>query len=128
MQETFTHEPDNLVISGAMPAVPVNINVASGVIERGTLLSFVSIDPATNVVTVAAIDLTSANAEEKLPFCIAQHRIDASKKACCGTAWATGVFNSRKVILPAGVKVADVYLACRKVGLFLNDAMPNPVA
>ncbi|EBJ4221210.1 head decoration protein, partial [Salmonella enterica] len=42
-------------------------------------------------------------------------------------AWATGVFNSRKVILPAGVKVADVYLACRKVGLFLNDAMPNPV-
>ncbi|EAS6883247.1 head decoration protein, partial [Salmonella enterica] len=117
-----------LVISGAMPAVPVNINVASGVIERGTLLSFVSIDPATNVVTVAAIDLTSANAEEKLPFCIAQHRIDASKKACRGTAWATGVFNSRKVILPAGVKVADVYLACRKVGLFLNDAMPNPVA
>lgn len=71
MQETFTYEPDNLVISGAMPAVPININVASGVIERGTLLSFVSIDPATNVVTVAPIDLTSANAEEKLPFCIA---------------------------------------------------------
>ncbi|HBU5944341.1 MULTISPECIES: head decoration protein [Citrobacter freundii complex] len=128
MQETFTHEPDNLVISGGMPAVTININVASGIVERGTLLSFVSIDPTTNVVTVAPIDLTSANAEEKLPFCIAQHHIDASKKASRGTAWATGMFNSRKVILPAGVKVADVYLACRKANLFLNYAMPNPAA
>ncbi|MEG0870251.1 MAG: head decoration protein [Hafnia sp.] len=128
MQETFIHKPDNLVISGAMPAVPININVASGVIERGTLLSFVGIDPATNVVTVAPIDLTSAKAEEKLPFCIAQHRIDASKTASRGTGWATGMFNSREVILPAGVTVSDVYLACRKVNLFLNDATSNPAA
>jgi hypothetical protein len=26
------------------------------------------------------------------------------------------------------VKISDVYLACRKVGLFLQDAMANPSA
>ncbi|EED9388544.1 head decoration protein [Salmonella enterica subsp. enterica] len=128
MQETFTHEPDNLIISGGMPAVAINISLASGVVERGTLLSFVSIDPTTNVVTVAPIDLASEKAEAKLPFCVAQHRIDASERARRGTAWATGMFNSREVILPTGVTVADVYLSCRNAGIFLNYALPNPSA
>lgn len=128
MQEHYTHEPDNLVISGGMPAVTLNISLASGVVERGTLLSFVSIDPTTNVVTVAPIDLTSDKDTAKLPFCIAQHRIDASKSPHRGTAWVMGMFNSRKVILPDAVTVADVYLACRNAGLFLNYAMPNPAA
>lgn len=128
MQEKFTHEPDNLVISGGMPAVTLNISIASGIVERGTLLSFVSIDPATNVVTVAPINPASENEVEKQPYCIARERIDASGGPRRGVGWATGMFNSREVILPAGVTVADVYLACRKVGLFLNYAVPNPIA
>ncbi|EAA8481090.1 head decoration protein, partial [Salmonella enterica subsp. enterica] len=31
-------------------------------------------------------------------------------------------------ILPESAKVADVYLACRKVGIFLNTAQQNPSA
>ncbi|MBG6243284.1 MAG: head decoration protein [Candidatus Symbiopectobacterium sp. Dall1.0] len=127
MQDTFKHEPDNLIISGGMPAVAISINVASGKVERGTLLSFVSIDPKTNVVTVAPINL-SGEGEAKVPYCIAQHGIDATKAAKQGTAWATGSFNARSVILPASVKIADVYLACRKVGIFLDNAHLNPSA
>ncbi|HBV6392403.1 TPA: head decoration protein [Klebsiella aerogenes] len=128
MQDNFTHTPDNLVISGGMPAVAINVSLATGVVKRGTLLAFASIDPTTNVVTVAPIDLASDKDEAKLPFCVAQHDIDASTGPRRGVAWATGTFNSREIILPEAVTVADVYLACRKVGLFLNYAMPNPAA
>ena len=44
------------------------------------------------------------------------------------TAWLTGMFNAHAVILPESAKIADVYLACRKVGIFLNTAQQNPSA
>ncbi|WP_250112548.1 hypothetical protein [Escherichia coli] len=58
----------------------------------------------------------------KEPYCIAQHSIDATDSAQVGTAWLTGMFNAHAVILPESAKIADVYLACRKVGIFLNTA------
>ena len=127
MRESFPFEPDNLIISGGMPAIPASIKLASGKVKRGELLAFVSIDQTTNVVTVAPINL-SGEGEAKEPYCIAQHNIDATDSAQVGTAWLTGMFNAHAVILPESAKVADVYLACRKVGIFLNTAQQNPSA
>ncbi|MEL8360215.1 hypothetical protein J4V87_24710, partial [Escherichia coli] len=84
-------------------------------------------DQTTNVVTVAPINL-SGEGEAKEPYCIAQHNIDATDSAQVGTAWLTGMFNAHAVILPESAKIADVYLACRKVGIFLNTAQQNPSA
>ncbi|STL59031.1 hypothetical protein [Escherichia coli] len=58
MRESFSFEPDNLIISGGMPAITTSIKLASGKVNRGELLAFVSIDQTTNVVTVAPINLS----------------------------------------------------------------------
>lgn len=110
-----------------MPAITTSIKLASGKVNRGELLAFVSIDQTTNVVTVAPINL-SGEGVAKEPYCIAQHSIDATDSAQVGTAWLTGMFNAHAVILPESAKIADVYLACRKVGIFLNTAQQNPSA
>ena len=105
MRESFSFEPDNLIISGGMPAIPTSIKLASGKVKRGELLAFVSIDQTTNVVTVAPINL-SGEGEAKEPYCIAQHNIDATDSAQVGTAWLTGMFNAHAVILPESAKIA----------------------
>ena len=43
--ESLFIEPDNLIISGGMPAITTSIKLASGKVNRGELLAFVSIDP-----------------------------------------------------------------------------------
>ena len=67
MRESFSFEPDNLIISGGMPAITTSIKLASGKVNRGELLAFVSIDQTTNVVTVAPINL-SGEGVAKEPF------------------------------------------------------------
>ncbi|WP_284069241.1 hypothetical protein [Escherichia coli] len=35
MRESFSFEPDNLIISGGMPAITTSIKLASGKVNRG---------------------------------------------------------------------------------------------
>lgn len=122
-----TYSPDNLIISGQTGFQMMSICLEKDQGKRGQLMAFKSIDAATHQVTVAPLDM-AGTAAAKEPYCLLAYDIDASAAATCGVAFATGTFNARAVILPDKVTVADVYLACRKVGLFLQDAMVNPDA
>lgn len=118
------YTPDNLIISGQTGFQTISISVESGAFKRGTLMAFVKIDATTNIVTVAQID-PAGEGIAKLPYCILKQDIDATDGPMRGVGYASGTFNSRSVILPGAMKVSDVYLACRAIGLFLNDAAPN---
>ncbi|HDL8115199.1 TPA: head decoration protein [Yersinia enterocolitica] len=126
-QSEYTYTPDNLIISGQTGFQMIAISLATGKGKRGELMALTSIDASTLVATVSPINLTGAGVARE-PYCLLANDIDASAAATRGVAFATGTFNSRAVILPDKVKISDVYLACRKVGLFLQDAMANPSA
>lgn len=73
MRESFSFEPDNLIISGGMPAISTSIKLASGKVKRGELLAFVSIDQTTNVVTVAPINLWRGSGKRTVLYCSTQY-------------------------------------------------------
>ncbi len=109
-----TYQPDQL-IAGRFPLVTTNATIASGTLQRGTVLGQVTAS-GDYIESVA----TAADGSQN-PVAILADYADASGGAVIAPIYLTGEFNQDKLVFDASWTVATLQPKLRPLSIFLKS-------